>query len=110
MIIDATGYLWSILIQNMRDRIQNVAKSYAYFYIGLLMYFYLEAALMIFLNGRKYHIEIKAHTITKSFPDVVSKKVAWRYEFCLGSGRYSKYILKFSFDDRIHIFGEKLLG
>ena len=59
-----------------------ILKAYFYF-IGLLMYFYLEAALMIFLNGRKYHIEIKAHTITKSFPDV-SKKLLEDMKFVLG--------------------------
>ena len=60
----------------MRDLIQNIViniwKAYFYF-IGLLMYFYKEAALMMFLNGGKYHIEIKMNTITKSFPDVILK-------------------------------------
>ena len=83
-----------------------ILKAYFYF-IGLLMYFYLEAALMIFLNGRKYHIEIKAHTITKSFPDVILKKL-----FEDGNMSWEWLILRTCFDvfivdDRIHIFGKK---
>ena len=65
---------------------------------------------MMLLNGGKYHIEIKMYTITKSFSDVTLKKLledsnlSWEWLIL------RIYFDVFIVDDRIHIFGEKLLG
>ena len=112
MIIDATGYLWSISIQNMRDSIQNVAKSY---FESLFLYWLTDVFLFgsciddIFEWQEVSHWNQDVYNY-KEFSGFCTQKVAWIHKICFGSDRYSIYILKFSFDDRIHIFGEKLLG
>ena len=65
---------------------------------------------MMLLNGGKYHIEIKMYTITKSFSDVTLKKLLEDSNLSLEWLILRIYFDVFIVDDRIHIFGEKLLG